>query len=480
MKKFMKMVAAVSLGASLTAGAAFAQEDDEAQPQEEQQAQPAAVSPVSTISQLLDRVRSDARDAQADNQRRLEQFRANQNQQASLVSQARSQLNALEAQAAQNQEQFDANNQRIGQLDQQLRQEQGAFGEVFGLARQTAGEFASVIEASLVSAQRPGRHEPLRQLAETRTLPERSGLDQIWQAALDEMDGQGQVVTFDTRVLGLNDGQPVPVTRVGPFVAFTTHGGTQYVQWTGSSTDRLAGYRLATLERQPPGRLLDAASTLAGAEPGEIVSGPLDPSRGPLISIYRDVPDLRERFDQGATVGRIIAGLFIISMAFGIFRLISLMLTSAAINGQKRKSTASKSNPLGRVMLAYEENRDYPIETIELRLDEAILRESPKLEFGLSFIKLAAAVAPLLGLLGTVTGMIRTFTQITLFGTGDPRVMAGGISEALVTTVLGLISAIPLLFIHSFASGFARSSQLALEEQAAGMVARHAEERTVR
>jgi len=131
-------------------------------------------------------------------------------------------------------------------------------------------------------------------------------------------------------------------------------------------------------------------------------------------------------------------------------------------------------------MLAYEQVKDRPIETIELKIDEAILRETPRLEFGLNFLKLAAGVAPLLGLLGTVTGMIRTFTQITLFGTGDPKIMAGGISEALVTTVSGLIAAIPLLFIHSFAASFARGAQQTLEEQAAGIIARHAEESSAR
>ena len=483
MKKFMKIVAAVSLGATLTAGAAWAQDEEaeeaEASQEEEQQpAQSSGRSPAASISELLQRVREDSRDASADNQARLEEFRANESEQAALVQEYRSRLNSLESQAEANQEQFDENSARIDELDTQLREEQGAFGEVFGLARQTAGEFASIVEASLISAQHPNRHVPLDELANSRTLPDRAGLDRIWETMIDEMESQREVVTFNTRVLGVDDGDNAPVTRVGPFVAWTTQGGTQYVTWTSSSENEQAGYRLALLERQPPGRLLDAASRLSNADEGEIVAGPFDPSRGSLLGIYRDVPNMGERFEQGGIVAKIILGLLILGVVFGLIRLIMLLMTSAAIAAQKRKSTASKSNPLGRIMLAYEDVRDRPIETIELRLDEAILRETPKLEFGLSFLKLAAAVAPLLGLLGTVTGMIRTFTQITLFGTGDPRIMAGGISEALVTTVMGLISAIPLLFIHSFAASFARGAQQTLEEQAAGIVARHAEERT--
>ena len=146
-----------------------------------------------------------------------------------------------------------------------------------------------------------------------------------------------------------------------------------------------------------------------------------------------------------------------------------------AVNGQKRKAQADKGNPLGRVMMAYDDAKSKDGDVVELKLDEAILRESPKLEFGLNFLKLGAGIAPLLGLLGTVTGMIKTFQAMMIYGTGDPQLMAGGISEALVTTMLGLIAAIPLLILHSFCASLARGVQNTLEEQSAGIVARHVE-----
>jgi biopolymer transport protein ExbB len=461
MKMIIKTITAVSLGASMLAAPAFAQADRE---------------PVTSIQQLLDRVRSDAREAEAQNQERLQEFRQNRDRQAALLAQARNELASLEAEADRLTAQFEQNDTRIAELDAQLREEQGAFGELFGAARQAAGEVGSTIESSAISAQYGGRHDPLLELANSRTLPERRELDLIWQTLIDEMNAQAEVTTYQRRVLGLNNGEPLAVTRVGPFLSIADAGGPRYVRWSADETNTALGYDLKELEQQPPGRLLNAASTLLNADPGEIVAGPVDPSRGALLNIYKDVPDLAERFEQGGIVAKIIAALLIFSAAFGIFRLLMLLMTTSAINAQKRRSTASKSNPLGRVMLAYEEVKNRPIETIELKIDEAILRETPKLEFGLNFLKLAAGVAPLLGLLGTVTGMIRTFTQITLFGTGDPRIMAGGISEALVTTVSGLIAAIPLLFIHSFAASFARGAQQALEEQAAGIIARHAEE----
>ncbi len=240
---------------------------------------------------------------------------------------------------------------------------------------------------------------------------------------------QQQVVTFNARVTGLGDGEAVPTTRVGPFVVFTNHNNNQrFALWQENETT--GNWALRDLPAQPPANFVGGASNLYNADPGEIVMGVVDPSRGPLLDIYKDVPGLEERIEQSGNVGKVIIGLLVISAVFGLFRLVSLLLTQAAVAGQKRKSSGSKSNPLGRVMLAYEGAKDKDVETMELKLDEAILQESPKLEFGLNFLKLAAGIAPLLGLLGTVTGMIKTFTQITLFGTGDPRIMAGGISEA--------------------------------------------------
>ena len=459
MKTTMKMLAAaVSLGVALTAGAV------------------AQTQPASSLNELLNRVRSDAREASAENQARLREFQQSTNQQQALLNQARSQLASLQNRATQLTQQFENNQVRIDQLDQELRQRQGAFGELFGQARQTAGGFAALIDASIVSAQFPGRADALDTLADSRTLPTRAELDYIWRRMTEEMIQQQQIVTFNRRVTGIGNGEAVPTTRIGPFAIFTSYNNNQrFASWAQNDTTR--EWNLVDLAAQPPANFVGGASSLYNADPGEIVMGVVDPSRGGLMAIYKDVPDLNERIQQSGNVGLVIIGLLIISAAFGLFRLVMLLMTQAAVSGQKRKSKGSKSNPLGRVMLAYEAAKDKDVETMELKLDEAILQESPKLEFGLNFLKLAAGIAPLLGLLGTVTGMIKTFTQITLFGTGDPRIMAGGISEALMTTVLGLVASIPLLFIHSFAQSFARGVQQVLEEQAAGMVARHAEER---
>jgi biopolymer transport protein ExbB len=458
------LAAAVAFGAAF-AGGAIAQQQ-----------------PVSSINQLLDRLRSDVREASAENQQRLSEFRAARNQQTSLLGGARSQLASLESQADRLEAQYATNADQITVLAEELRVAQGEFGELFGVARQTAGEFGSLIEGSLASAQHPGRANALLELSQSRVLPTRTELDAIWRSMTEEMIYQAEIASFSANVADLNCADQ-SITRVGVFVSYATCGGEAFfTQWAipENAIGNAAVYGLAALPSQPPANIRGAAMSLYNADRGEIVSGPVDPSRGGLLLVYRDIPDLGERIEQGRIVGKIILGLLFVSVAFGLFRLLMLLLESMAVAGQKRRSTPSKGNSLGRVMLAYESVKDHSEEVIEMKLDEAILRETPKLEFGLNFLKLAAGIAPLLGLLGTVTGMIKTFTQITLFGTGDPRIMAGGISEALVTTVLGLVSAIPLLFLHSFAASFSRGVQQTLEEQAAGIVARHAEERAGR
>ena len=210
-----------------------------------------------------------------------------------------------------------------------------------------------------------------------------------------------------------------------------------------------------------------------------MVYAPIDPTRGELLKSFERVPDAKERALQGGPIGMIIIIMAIVGVIFGILNIIRLFLAKMAVNGQKRKAQASKSNALGRVMMAYDGAKNKDADTVELKLDEAILRESPKFEFGLNLLKLMAGIAPLLGLLGTVTGMIQTFQAMMIYGTGDPQLMAGGISVALVTTMLGLIAAIPLLILHSFCSSLARGIQGTLEEQSAGIVARHVESRGV-
>ena len=202
---------------------------------------------------------------------------------------------------------------------------------------------------------------------------------------------------------------------------------------------------------------------------------PTGPTGGTFLAALIDSPTLLERWEQGGVVGKIITAVGAIAFIIAIWRLIVLSLTSAKVSAQLKSGKANDNNPLGRVLKVHEDNPNMDSETLELKLSEAVLKELPNLEKSLNLLKIIAAVAPLLGLLGTVTGMIITFQAITIFGAGDPKAMAGGISGALVTTVLGLCVAIPTVLLHTIVSGRSKKIIHILEEQSTGLVAQHSE-----
>ena len=255
---------------------------------------------------------------------------------------------------------------------------------------------------------------------------------------------------------------------MGPFAVFTANG-SSFLEY--SAVEEEGGIALTKIKGNPSSAVGAAAKAVAGGSAGDIVYAPIDPTRGSLLKSLERVPTVVERVGNpftlktghGGVIGLIILWLLIVGVVLGLLNIIRLFLTATSVNGQKRKAQASKGNPLGRIMMAYDGVKDHDSDTIELKLDEAILQESPKLERGLNLLKLGAGIAPLLGLLGTVTGMIKTFQAMMIYGTGDPQLMAGGISEALVTTMLGLCAAIPLLILHSFCSSLARGVQGTLE-----------------
>ena len=282
------------------------------------------------------------------------------------------------------------------------------------------------------------------------------------------MVASGETTTFNATVVqpdGTESQQDV--VRVGVWNVITEDG--QYAKYENG--------QLAVLARQPAGRFTSAAADLAGASSGVHQFGvdPTGPSGGSFLSALIAAPTIQERWHQGGVVGYIISSIGVFAVLLALFRLVSLTATSAKVSSQLKSSSANKNNPLGRVLAVHEENPSMDTETLELKLSEAVLRELPKIEAGLTLLKIISAVAPLLGLLGTVTGMIITFQAITIFGAGDPKAMAGGISSALITTVLGLCVAIPTVLLHTVVSGRAKRIIHVLEEQTTGIIAEHTE-----
>ena len=464
-----KLIATALIVAAGTVGIAVAQQNDQ------QAAKPAAQSSGAvSLDSLLDEARKGTEQMRAENQRREAEFLAAKNDQQRLLNQAAAQHKALEDQSARLQATFDQNEIKLAELEKLKNDRLGALGELFGVMRQVAGDTAGVVQNSLISVQYPGREPELRKLGQSKDLPSIEEMRGLWSVLLQEMIESGRTARFDSDIITTSGEQVTqPVIRVGAFSAVSNG---EYLKLLPESG------KLAVLAKQPPGDATSTAEDLQDAQAGEVVRFAVDPSRGTILdALVASVGTFsRERIDQGGPIGYTILVIGLVGIILVIERLITLTIVGRKVRAQMQSNTPSANNPLGRVLMVYEQNKGVDVETLELKLDEAILKELPPLERFLSTLKLIAAVAPLLGLLGTVTGMIETFQSIVLFGTGDPKMMASGIATALVTTMEGLTVAIPIVLLHSFVSSRSQTVVQTLEEQAAGIVAVHAERGTGR
>jgi len=337
---------------------------------------------------------------------------------------------------------------------------------MFGVVRQASGDLQGLVHGSLVSAQLPNREALLSELSQSKKLPSAAKLEELWYVLQQEIIESGNIARFKSEIIAADgSSKQANVIRIGAFSAIADGKFLRYDSEKG---------KLIELARQPEGRLIATAEAFGNAN--TIAPMVIDPTRGAILGMLVDKPTLEERIEQGGVVGYIIIALGVLGILFAVIRFVLLSLTQRSVDQQlKSIETPLENNPLGRVLKVYDANKDADTELLESKLDEAILKETPRLKAGEPLIKLLAAVAPLLGLLGTVTGMIATFQAITLFGTGDPKLMAGGISQALVTTVLGLVAAIPLLFSHSLVSARSRGIITILDQHSAGLIAERME-----
>lgn len=440
-------------GACLTAGSVQAQDQDAA----------------ATLEELLRDVRSQGAQTAERNQARETEFRQQRDRRKEILDETLAELRAEESRGDSLKAQFDTNEQELENLNETLRIRIGDMGELFGIVRQVAGDTKGTVESSLITAQLNNRGAIANRLAQATALPSIADLRELQALLLEEMIESGKIVRFQTDVenaAGITNSEQV--VRIGVFNAISTDGFLMHNVGDGS---------LSALPRQPSRRYVSTATDFFSATSGNS-SMAIDPSRGALLSLVIQAPGLLEQVSFGGGVGYTILTMGIVGLAIALFRLISLQLVGRKVSVQLKSSTISADNPLGRVLSIYTANTATAIDTLELKLEEAIMRETPGLERFQGIIKVIAGVAPLMGLLGTVVGMIKTFQTITLFGTGDPKLMADGISQALVTTVEGLIVAIPMVFMHSLISGKSKEIIEVLEEQSAGVIARHSEKLT--
>jgi biopolymer transport protein ExbB len=422
-----------------------------------------AAEPLSP-DQLLQRIRSERAAEVTAMQAREQAFIAERGERAQLLASARAALNTQKAEAERLKAEFDRQEAELAEQEKLLAQRAGHLGELFGVVRQSAGDVAGQWQDNLLNAQFPQRLKQLKALAESRSLPSAADLDGYWMLLLEDLTASGRVEQLQLPVVAADGSRSEQsVLRVGNFSAY---GADAFLRYDADAAELLAP------ARQPSG-LGQVEDYLNGGT--ALASLPIDPSRGTLLAQLQRQPGLWDRVQQGGLVGWVILVLGALGLLLALWRMVFLARVSRGVSSQMHDLSAPRNdNPLGRVIgVLGPKPQLADLETLELKLDEAILQETPPLEKGQSLLKLLSAVAPLLGLLGTVTGMIVTFQAITQGGGGDSRLMAEGISQALVTTVQGLVVAIPLLFLHSLLASRSKSLIQLLEQQSAGLIALH-------
>ncbi|MCF6319936.1 MAG: MotA/TolQ/ExbB proton channel family protein [Proteobacteria bacterium] len=427
----------------------------------------ASKAPLS-MNDLLNKVKAGRSADAADNKKREQQFIKQKQQQEQLIRSTQAQIASLEAKAAQMEVQFNENELIVEEKRKQRDERLGSLKELFGHLTSTAGDLRGQFENSITTTQFPNRVEFLdsliKKMNSSTDLPSMEDIEKVWFEMHREISESGRVVKFNAKV-GIDGTQEV--VRVGVFNMISSENYLEYTAETGN---------LSILPRQPYDYQAGAGD-LQAASSGVIPFGidPTGPSGGGYLTALINTPTLIEKWHEGKLVGYIITGVAVFGILLSLWRFLILGGVASKVKKQINSKTLSDKNPLGRVLMAAEANGNSDIETLELRLGEAILKERTAINASLPLLKIIAMVAPLLGLLGTVTGMILVFQAITIFGAGDPKRMAGGISGALVTTVLGLIAAIPILLLHTFLSGKAKGIMHVLEEQSAGILAERAE-----
>ena len=431
--------------------------------------------PTSPFEALLEQVRAERKSGNAADRERERVFLERRDDRQRLLDEAGSRLDHLMKTSESLEQRFNANELELAELRKLRHQRGDASGELpdvfYGAVSYLEAQFAD----SLATLSIEDQQRSFALLRERKNLLTTEQLDDLMLLFLELMRMQALNLRLVTDVVS-PDGEirQRSVVRVGPFTAFA---GGDFLSYLPGQ-DGEAG-QLFHLPQSPARRYVVAAETFASAA-GGIVAAPVDISRGSVLSLLIRSPTLIERIEQGGIIGYVILFIGVVGLLLGVERVLVLARAHRSVDRQSNDVGCPRDNPLGRVLLACEAERiagEVEYEVLELKLDGAVMKEIPALEKRLAVIKVLAAIAPLLGLLGTVTGMIETLQVVTLFGTGDPEWMAGGIGQALVTTALGLVVALPMLLLHTMANAHSRAIREILEAQSAGLLAQYIENR---
>ena len=459
MNKIKLFIFLLSFG--LVSSTSFAEDEDE------------AVQP-SNPQELLEIVKQ-GQFADTQQQRdRESQFRNEKNKQAKMLSDAKDERARLEREAARLEQKFEANEALLVVAEEQLRERLGSLNEIFGHLAGNTTEARNIMEQSITAAQfGKDREEFMRALGskmnEGIKLASIDELETLWYELQREINASGEVVKFNAEVI-TTDGnvENRDVVRVGNFNVVSDG---QYLTYSPTR----GAY--AELGSQPAGRYTAQSSDILNGEtfPVQFAVDPTGPQGGSLLASLISMPSTWGKMQEGGFVGTVLMIIGSLATLLFIWRFYELWTIRGSVIAQAGSTTLTDDNALGRILKIAEDDKEADTETLELKMAEQILKERPTVE-GLNWVlKIVSVVAPLMGLFGTIIGMIETFTMITLFGTGDPKTMASGISTALVTTWLGLMVAIPTTFMYATVNNISRGVLGTIEEHSTGMAAKRSE-----
>jgi biopolymer transport protein ExbB len=421
----------------------FAQEEAPVDPNEER---------IQTIQELLQKVENNKSIYVNEDAERIENFLSLVSERKSLLADAKEQLRKEKIRNTNLESRFENNEKELADLQERLQIKIGVLGELFGVARQFAGELYASTENGFTFYEFPERPSKLELIGQTQ-VHNITQLETLWISYLNEIAASGEIKKVKTNIIDpKGNSYEDEIVRYGLFSASI---GNSFV----TPASDLNGFQL--LKRQPERSVIKSLKRYPNSDDYTNVS--IDPTRGFLLSLYLDKAGWFERIAQGKAIGFVIILIGLTGLAFSIYKIRFLLLNQEELE-------SDGDNIVNQMIQKTKDVSNY--ESKENILDELILNYSSKIEWGVSWVKFFAAVAPLLGLLGTVIGMIETFQAITLFGTGDPKQMAGGISQALVTTMLGLIVAAPLLGFYTYISDKASSLIQTVEEKASYLLAK--------
>jgi biopolymer transport protein ExbB len=428
----------------------------------------------SAVADTLDDLLAETQKARAaeaeENKKREAEFMSSRDRQKALLDEAQSKWNAAKARSDNLSKQFDANEVTLADLEGKLKAKEGNLGELFGVTRQVAGDSSAIVYNSLTSGQFPKRDEFFTKLAKSKVLPTIPEFEKLAFELLREITESGRVARWKTDIVtAAGERENTDVVRIGGFIAMA---GDRYLDYKADLGT------FSVLARQPGSELRSAAKEVSEAKSG-YAHAFVDPSRGVLLALYVQRPNVIERIQKGQEVGYVIILVGLIGLGCSAYQAFFLFVVRRRVTHQlQHLDTPMRDNPLGRVLATFRgdpEQIEEDVEVVELRISEAVLKEVPKIERFQAFLRLAVAAGPLLGLIGTVIGMIITFQSITESGSSDPKLMAAGIGQAMIATVLGLGIAIPLLFINAGLATMSRSVVQVLDEQSNGLLAEHIE-----